>query len=279
MRDGQSVPSRRAPGHCEVLFKYAELRGWCAPGIALGIQRPASRGAHNRPKGPKWTEVRRLIASARDLLLATSAPKLFSFYSRFTVYEAVRWRSSNLVISTGTVKRSRYIAQSAVEFSSFQSNMKLEKRSSVTYNTVGPARQQITFSCCRATPARTNSPSSNAPACQHKNASVGDQTGATRSSLSPSCLRNPFAKERNITSRDCRFSRSSKPEDSEYLRKIRHQGSPESRFVQHGWCPMKLHEGVDAYVEGRRTYGAVYPNGIQTLSAFCRYAGNVPLDI
>src|ERR1700733_7483012 len=41
---------------------------------------------------------------------------------------------------------------------------------------------------------------------------------------------------------------------------------------------MKLHEGVDAYVEGRRTYGAVYPNGIQTLSAFCRYAGNVPLD-
>src|SRR5258708_24085103 len=41
---------------------------------------------------------------------------------------------------------------------------------------------------------------------------------------------------------------------------------------------MKLHEGVDAYVDGRRTYGAVYPNGIQTLSAFCRYAGNVPLD-
>jgi integrase len=41
---------------------------------------------------------------------------------------------------------------------------------------------------------------------------------------------------------------------------------------------MKLHEGVDAYVEGRRTYGAVYPNGIQTLSAFCRYAGDIPLD-
>src|SRR5258708_38214992 len=40
---------------------------------------------------------------------------------------------------------------------------------------------------------------------------------------------------------------------------------------------MKLHEGVDAYVDGRRTYGAVYPNGIQTLSAFCRYAGNEPL--
>ncbi len=41
---------------------------------------------------------------------------------------------------------------------------------------------------------------------------------------------------------------------------------------------MKLLEGVDAYVEGRRTYGAVYPNGIQTLNAFCRYAGDIPLD-
>jgi integrase len=41
---------------------------------------------------------------------------------------------------------------------------------------------------------------------------------------------------------------------------------------------MKLLEGVDAYVEGRRTYGAVYPNGIQTLSAFCRYTGDIPLD-
>jgi hypothetical protein len=40
---------------------------------------------------------------------------------------------------------------------------------------------------------------------------------------------------------------------------------------------MKLLEAVDAYVEGRRTYGAVYPNGIQTLSAFCRYTGDIPL--
>lgn len=45
-------------------FSYAELRGWCAPGIALGIQSPKNRRSDNRPKGPKWTEVRRLIASA-----------------------------------------------------------------------------------------------------------------------------------------------------------------------------------------------------------------------
>jgi len=34
-------------------FSYAELRGWCAPGVALGIQRTARRRADNRPKGPK----------------------------------------------------------------------------------------------------------------------------------------------------------------------------------------------------------------------------------
>jgi site-specific recombinase XerD len=41
---------------------------------------------------------------------------------------------------------------------------------------------------------------------------------------------------------------------------------------------MKLFEGVDAYVEGRRIYGAAYPKGIQTLNAFCRYMGDISLD-
>lgn len=40
---------------------------------------------------------------------------------------------------------------------------------------------------------------------------------------------------------------------------------------------MKLLEGVAAYVEGKRIYGAAYPNGIQTLNAFCRYIGDIPL--
>ena len=40
---------------------------------------------------------------------------------------------------------------------------------------------------------------------------------------------------------------------------------------------MKLLEGVRAYVEGRRVYGAVYSGGVPTLNAFCRYAGDIPL--
>ena len=41
---------------------------------------------------------------------------------------------------------------------------------------------------------------------------------------------------------------------------------------------MKLLEGIDAYVEVRRTYGAAYPNGIHQLNAFRRYAGDIPLE-
>ncbi len=41
---------------------------------------------------------------------------------------------------------------------------------------------------------------------------------------------------------------------------------------------MKLREGVQVYVDGKRVGGAVYTKGIQTLSAFCRHAGNVELS-
>jgi len=40
---------------------------------------------------------------------------------------------------------------------------------------------------------------------------------------------------------------------------------------------MRLLEGVNAYVEDRRTVGAVYQNGIPTLDVFCRYAADIPL--
>src|SRR5436305_4347833 len=40
---------------------------------------------------------------------------------------------------------------------------------------------------------------------------------------------------------------------------------------------MRLLEAVNAYVEGRRTFGAAYPDGSPTLDALCRYAGDIPL--
>jgi site-specific recombinase XerD len=84
-REGWTVRTiASSSGTLRSFFNYAELRGWCAPGIALGIQHPASRGAHNRPKGPKWTEVRRLIASASGSspsdLRAKAVLLLFAIY-------------------------------------------------------------------------------------------------------------------------------------------------------------------------------------------------------
>ena len=41
---------------------------------------------------------------------------------------------------------------------------------------------------------------------------------------------------------------------------------------------MKLREGVQLYVDGKRVGGADYAKGIQTLSAFCKHAGNVEMS-
>lgn len=43
-------------------FTYAEIRGWCNPGIALGIRSPRIPKYETEPRGPTWAEVRRVIA-------------------------------------------------------------------------------------------------------------------------------------------------------------------------------------------------------------------------
>jgi len=41
---------------------------------------------------------------------------------------------------------------------------------------------------------------------------------------------------------------------------------------------MKLLEGVQTYVEGKRSGGTGYAKGIQSLASFCRHAGDVTLN-
>lgn len=63
--EGWSV--RTIASQCQALrsfFKFAEMRGWCAPGLALGIRSPRIPKYDDRPKAPTWAEVRRLIKSA-----------------------------------------------------------------------------------------------------------------------------------------------------------------------------------------------------------------------
>ncbi len=46
-------------------FRYAEGRGWCAPGIAAVIESPRLYSQEGIPEGPNWEEVQRLLASSR----------------------------------------------------------------------------------------------------------------------------------------------------------------------------------------------------------------------
>lgn len=44
-------------------FRYAGEKGWCPPGLAVGIEGPRLFSHESLPVGPKWEEVQRLIAS------------------------------------------------------------------------------------------------------------------------------------------------------------------------------------------------------------------------
>ena len=45
-------------------FRYAETRGWCAPGLAAGIVPPRVYTGEQLPAGPTWDQVQRLCADA-----------------------------------------------------------------------------------------------------------------------------------------------------------------------------------------------------------------------
>lgn len=46
-------------------FRYAEIRGWCAPGLAGTIASPRIYRGENLPAGPSWTDVQRLLSSTK----------------------------------------------------------------------------------------------------------------------------------------------------------------------------------------------------------------------
>lgn len=50
-------------GALRAFFRYAEQRGWCAPGLAAAIMSPCLFADEQLPKGPSWEDVQRLLAS------------------------------------------------------------------------------------------------------------------------------------------------------------------------------------------------------------------------
>jgi len=70
MRKGEQDHYARASmkGYVTVLrafFRYAEQRGWCAPGLAAAIMSPRLFADTVLPKGPAWADVQRLLATTQ----------------------------------------------------------------------------------------------------------------------------------------------------------------------------------------------------------------------
>lgn len=65
-------------------FRFAELRGWCAPDLALALRGPRIAKDEPRPTGPTWTQVRQLLKLAEgsepEQLRAKALMLLFTVY-------------------------------------------------------------------------------------------------------------------------------------------------------------------------------------------------------
>jgi integrase/recombinase XerD len=67
MRRMERRSLRGIAAHCQALrsfFGFAETQGWCRAGIPLGIKSPRIQKFDCVPKGPTWTEVRKILKTA-----------------------------------------------------------------------------------------------------------------------------------------------------------------------------------------------------------------------
>ena len=93
-------------------FSYAELRGWCAPYIALGIRSPRIPKYDIEPRGPTWADVRRVIACANGPLAGDLRAKaillLFAVYGlRSSEVAQLRLSDFDWRNETFTVRRAK----------------------------------------------------------------------------------------------------------------------------------------------------------------------------
>ncbi len=49
--------------HLRAFFRYAETRGWCRTGLAVGIMSPRIYAQEGIPSGPSWEDVQSLLAT------------------------------------------------------------------------------------------------------------------------------------------------------------------------------------------------------------------------
>jgi len=62
-------------------LRYAELQGWCSPGIAKGIKSPTLPKFDSMPQGPAWRDVKRLLSPISDKPSELRASAILSFFA------------------------------------------------------------------------------------------------------------------------------------------------------------------------------------------------------
>ena len=92
-------------------LRYAEMQGWCSPGIAKGIYSPTLPKFDIIPQGPAWTDVKRLLAPTTDKPSELRANAILSF---FAIYGLRSSEVANLLLGdfdwaneTFTVRRAK----------------------------------------------------------------------------------------------------------------------------------------------------------------------------
>ena len=99
------LDSRGRDGWCRVsiatsaaalrsFFRYAEMRGWCSPGIAAAIDAPRLFKQDGLPRGPRWVDVQRLMESTvgkdpRDM-------RDHAILMLLAIYGLAKWRSPRI---------------------------------------------------------------------------------------------------------------------------------------------------------------------------------------
>lgn len=96
-------------------FRFAELKGWCSPGLSLSIKAPRIYQDESLPSGPSWDDVRRLLASTegenpidirdRAILLLLSCYGLRSGEVRRLQLNEINWEHETLVIGRSKQQR------------------------------------------------------------------------------------------------------------------------------------------------------------------------------
>jgi integrase/recombinase XerD len=111
-RDWTKVSHTNCAARLRAFFRYAENRGWCAAGIASGIKGSPIRADYRMSRGPKWSDVLRLLrtTSRTNPVELRARPMLLLF----SVYGLRRSEVGRLLLSdfdwrtrTFTVHRSK----------------------------------------------------------------------------------------------------------------------------------------------------------------------------